>query len=134
MKICRSLELNQTNRAKYTCFYYINVWRHISAIFFSKKFLNLPVECTLNALLDSERFNFFETLSSAHWGAKKNSTFFYKTDNYAVQSQYLTTNIGKFISGYFLDFPDLIFSQKKIMCRLVQSQALGHFDNFVSVW
>ena len=44
---------------------------------------------------------------------KKTSTFFFITDNYAVQSQYLTTNIGNFISGFFPDFPDPVFSRKK---------------------
>ena len=38
--------------------------------FFSKKFLNLPLDCTLNVLLYSEAFNFFETLSNVHRNAK----------------------------------------------------------------
>ena len=63
---------------------------------------------------------------------KKTSTFFFITDNYAVQSQYLTTNIGNFISGFFPDFPDPVFSRKKTVCRLVQSQTPGHFVNFVT--
>ena len=39
--------------------------------FFSKKFLNLPLDCTLNVLSYSETFDFFETLSNGR-GALQN--------------------------------------------------------------
>ena len=47
--------------------------------FFCKKFLNLPIECTLNVLLDSERFNFFETLSN---GKSRQNTTRYQTERF----------------------------------------------------
>ena len=57
----------------------------------------------------------------------KNSTFLWKTENYTVRSQYLTKNVGNFISGFFLEFPDPVFSGKKKLLGLANGQTLGHF-------
>ena len=64
---------------------------------------------------------------------KKTSTFLYKTVYYTVQSQYLTLKFKNFISGFFPDFPDPVFSRKKTVCGLVQGQAVGHFITCVYI-
>ena len=43
---------------------------------------------------------------------KITSKFLYKIVHSSVSSQYLTTNFGNFISGFFPDFPDPVFSRK----------------------
>merc|ERR1712001_313877 len=58
---------------------------------------------------------------------KKKSTFFNKTVHYTVQTQYLITNIGNFISGFFPDFPDPVFSRKFFLDGLGRGQTLCHF-------
>ena len=43
------------------------------------------------------------------------------------KSQYLSKNSWNFISRFFPDFPDPVFSRKKIVCGLVQSQTLCQY-------
>ena len=73
---------------------------------------------------------------------KKTSTFLYKTVYYTVQSQYLTLKFKNFISGFFPDFPDPVFSRKLFLQRLADGQTLCqvfahiYYINYVSslVW
>ena len=63
---------------------------------------------------------------------KKTSQFYHKTVFYVFHSQNLIKNSRNFESGFFPDFPDPVFSRKKTVCGLVQSQTPGHFVNFVT--
>ena len=53
-------------------------------------------------------------------------------------NQNLVKNTGNFGSGFFPDFPDPVFSQKKIVGGLGQSQTLGqsfahfYYINYIS--
>merc|ERR1712001_352539 len=58
---------------------------------------------------------------------KKKSTFLNKTVHYTVQTQYLITNIRNFISRFFPDFPDPVFSRKFFLYGLVRGETLCHF-------
>ena len=58
---------------------------------------------------------------------KKKSTFHYKTIIYSVHSQNLTLNIRNFISGFFPDFPNPVFSRKKSVGELGRGKTFHHF-------
>ena len=64
---------------------------------------------------------------------KKKSTFHHKTIIYSVLSQNLTLNIRNFISGFFPDFPDPVFSRKKIVRGLARGQTIDHFITYIYI-
>ena len=56
-----------------------------------------------------------------------NFKFPYKTLLIAVLFQNLTPKFQNLKSGFFLDFPDPVFSQKKKLGEVGGGQTLGHF-------
>ena len=65
---------------------------------------------------------------------KITSKFLYKIVHSSVSSQYLTTNFGNFISGFFPDFPDPVFSRNFLLGKLGQGQIKCHFVSFMNIF
>ena len=53
---------------------------------------------------------------------------------YSVHSQNLTLNIRNFISGFFPDFPDPVFSRNFCLERLGDGQIKCHFVSYMNTF
>ena len=64
---------------------------------------------------------------------KLTSKFHHKSLFYAVHSQNMFKNCWIFESGFFLDFLDPVFSQKKIVGELGGGQILAHLIDNINI-
>ena len=61
------------------------------------------------------------------------SMFYHKTAFYVYHSQNLSKNSRNFGSGFFPDFPDLVFFRKKIVRGLARGQTIDHFITYIYI-